>query len=138
MKIVIAQMNHETNTFSPVPTPIGRFARASSLPLEGEAAISANRGTGTAIGAFIELSEQAGAIITVPVSGHAWPSGPVEDQAYEYMCSRICDAVAQGCDAILLDLHGAMVTEALRRTHPSVWPWTCMPMSTLRWLKTLT
>ena len=82
MKIVIAQMNHETNTFSPVPTPIGRFARASSLPLEGEAAISANRGTGTAIGAFIELSEQAGATITVPVSGHAWPSGLVEDQAY--------------------------------------------------------
>ncbi|MCE2667501.1 MAG: M81 family metallopeptidase, partial [Limnohabitans sp.] len=34
MKIVIAQMNHETNTFSPVPTPISRFARANSLPLE--------------------------------------------------------------------------------------------------------
>ena len=61
MKIVIAQMNHETNTFSPVPTPISRFARANSLPLEGEAAITAIRGTGTAIGAFIELAEQAGA-----------------------------------------------------------------------------
>ena len=112
MKIVIAQMNHETNTFSPVPTPISRFARANSLPLEGEAAITAIRGTGTAIGAFIELAEQAGATISLPVSGHAWPSGLVEDKAYEYMCQRICDAVSEGCDAILLDLHGAMVTES--------------------------
>ena len=112
MKIVIAQMTHETNTFSPVPTPIGRFAKSSALPLEGEAAIQEMRGTGTAFGAFIELAEQAGATITVPVSGHAWPSGPVEDDAYEYMCKKICDAVSEGCDAILLDLHGAMVTQS--------------------------
>src|SRR3546814_8326855 len=29
------------------------------------------------------------------------------------MTDRICDAVAKGCDAILLHLHGAMVTESL-------------------------
>ena len=28
------------------------------------------------------------------------------------MAGRICDAVAQGCDAVLLDLHGAMVTRS--------------------------
>lgn len=110
MHIVIAQMKHETNTFSPVPTPLGRFASGSPLPLEGEAAIRAMRGTGSAIGAFIELAQKAGATITVPVAGNAWPSGPVEDQAFESMAGRICDAVAAGCDAILLDLHGAMVT----------------------------
>ena len=38
MKFVIAQMKHETNTFSPVPTPIGRFARGQALPVEGRAA----------------------------------------------------------------------------------------------------
>jgi len=26
MKLVIAQMKHETNTYSPVPTPLARFA----------------------------------------------------------------------------------------------------------------
>ena len=36
MKLVIAQMKHETNTFSPVPTPIGRFARGGPNPLEGD------------------------------------------------------------------------------------------------------
>jgi microcystin degradation protein MlrC len=112
MHIVIAQMKHETNTFSPVPTPIQRFAVGIPMPHEGPAGIKALRGTGSGIGAFIELAEKAGATITMPVAGSAWPSGPVEDQAFEYMAGRICDAVATGCDAILLDLHGAMVTQS--------------------------
>jgi len=113
MRVVIAQMKHETNTYSPVPTPLSRFATGGGLPLEGEAALSAYRGTGSAIGAFIELAEAAGAQIVLPVAANAWPSGPVEDAAYEYIAGRICAAVAAGCDAVLLDLHGAMVT----RTH---------------------
>ncbi len=117
MHIVIAQMKHETNTFSPVPTPIQRFAVGTPMPHEGEAGIKALRGTGSAIGAFIELAEKAGAKLTLPVAGSAWPSGPVEDAAFEYMAGRICDAVAKRStphvDAILLDLHGAMVTQSL-------------------------
>jgi microcystin degradation protein MlrC len=113
MKLVIAQMKHETNTFSPVPTPIGRFARGQALPFEGRAAYEAFKGTGSAIGAFIELAEEAGATIDTPIAANAWPSGPVEDEAFEYMATRICDAVARGCDAVLLDLHGAMVTQSL-------------------------
>jgi microcystin degradation protein MlrC len=35
----------------------------------------------------------------------------VADAAFEHMAGRICAAVAQGCDAVLLDLHGAMVTQ---------------------------
>ncbi len=112
MHLVIAQMKHETNTFSPVPTPIGRFATGGGLPPEGEAAVAAYRGTGSAIGAFIELAEQAGARYTIPVAGNAWPSGPVEDAAFEHMASRIVAAVAAGCDGVLLDLHGAMVTQS--------------------------
>ncbi len=112
MKLVIAQMKHETNTFSPVPTDLRRFARGQATPLEGEAIRAAFRGTGTAIGAFIELAEKAGAETLLPVAGNAAPSAPVQTQAYEWMAGRIMDAVAQGCDAALLDLHGAMVAEA--------------------------
>ncbi len=95
-----------------MPSPIGRFAVGTPMPLEGAAAIEALRGTGSAIGAFIELAEKAGASITLPVAGSAWPSGPVEDEAFEYMASRICEAAAGKPDAILLDLHGAMVTDS--------------------------
>ena len=38
MRVVIAMMKHETNTFSPVPTPIERFARGYPLPPRGEEA----------------------------------------------------------------------------------------------------
>jgi microcystin degradation protein MlrC len=112
MRIVIAQMKHETNTFSPVPTPLARFAGDSEVPLEGGDAYQAYKHTGSAIAAFIELCEEAGAEIVLPVAGNAWPSGPVEDSAFDYMAGRICAAVADGCDAVLLDLHGAMVTRS--------------------------
>lgn len=111
MRLVIAQMKHETNTFSPVPTDLARFARGRATPLEGEEIRAAFRGTGTGIGAFIALAEKAGAELLLPVAGSAAPSGPVHSAAYEYMAQRIVDAVAKGCDAVLLDLHGAMVTE---------------------------
>ncbi len=107
MKFLIAQMQHETNTFSPVPTPWEAFGKDG--PYLGKAALIAMRGTRMAIGAFIDIAEAAGAEIVLPVAGYASPSGPVDGKAYDRFCQLICDAAAQGCDAILLDLHGAMV-----------------------------
>ena len=57
MKLVIAQMKHETNTYSPVPTPLARFAVGGGAPPEGDAARAAYAGTGSAIAAFIELAD---------------------------------------------------------------------------------
>ena len=111
MRLLIAQMKHETNTFSPVPTPLARFARGAARPYEGDEIRAAFKGTGTAIGAFLELAERAGATMVLPVAGNAAPSGRVERAAFEYMAGRIVEAAAKGCDAILLDLHGAMVPE---------------------------
>ena len=68
MKLVIAQMKHETNTFSPVPTPLSRFAVGAEVPPHGEAAVAAYRGTGSAIAAFAltepDAGSDAGAIST--------------------------------------------------------------------------
>jgi microcystin degradation protein MlrC len=113
MKVVIAQMKHETNTFSPVPTPLSRFARGGGIPPEGKDAYAAFKGTGSAIGAFFDVAEAAGAEMVIPIAANAWPSGPVEDAAFEHIANRICAAVAEGCNAVLLDLHGAMVTQSL-------------------------
>ena len=111
MRLLIAQMKHETNTFSPVPTPLARFAHGAARPYEGEEIRAAFKGTGTAIGAFIEIAERAGAEMVLPIAGDAPPSGRVAAAAYEYIAGRIVEAAAKGCDAILLDLHGAMVPE---------------------------
>ena len=115
MRLILAMMQHETNTFSPVPTPLERFARGNTepIPFEGREAYDAFTNTGTALGGFIDVAEAEGAEMIFPIAASAWPSGVVEDAAYDYMTNKICDAVAEGCDGILLHLHGAMVTESL-------------------------
>src|SRR5271155_4536636 len=113
MRLLIAMMKHETNTFSPVPTPLQRFGHGPG-PLYGEAAIEAYRGTGSGLGAYLDLAEREGAEIVLPIAAGAPPSRPVEDAAYEHISGVICDAVAKGgFDGIMLDLHGAMVTETV-------------------------
>jgi microcystin degradation protein MlrC len=105
MKVLIARLNHETNTFSPVPTPLEAFA-----PTYGEDALRDNLGMRTAMAAFIDLARGLGATLVTPVSATSNPSGPVHAAAYDALTRRIVEA-APGCDAILLDLHGAMVAE---------------------------
>ena len=113
MRLLIAMMKHETNTFSPVPTPLARFGHGPG-PLYGEAAVRAYRGTGSGLGAYLDLAERERAEIVLPIAAGAPPSRPVEDAAYEHMAGVICEAVSKGgYDGIMLDLHGAMVTESL-------------------------
>ncbi|MEK7696221.1 MAG: M81 family metallopeptidase [Pseudomonadota bacterium] len=105
MKILIARLNHETNTYSPVATPLESFS-----PRYGAQGYRAAKGTRTAAGAFIDLAEAAGAEIVVPVIAGANPSGRVAADAYTHLTDTIV-AAAAGCDAVMLDLHGAMVAE---------------------------
>jgi microcystin degradation protein MlrC len=107
-KIVVAMMMHETNTFSPVPTPLAAFR-----PLAGEAAMAEFRDTNTQLGGFLEVARSADVDIVVPIAAGAHPSGYVERSAYEEMCGAIVGAVRDGCDAAFLALHGAMVAEHL-------------------------
>ena len=115
-RIAVAMMSHETNTFSPVVTDLARFSRGGAaehdqIPLAGEQAIATFTGTKSCLGGYLGVCRQEGAEVVVPVAGNAAPSGPVEDAAYEYMVQAIVDAV-HDCDAMLLDLHGAMVTRS--------------------------
>jgi microcystin degradation protein MlrC len=112
MRLLIAMMKHETNTFSPVPTPLARFGHGPG-PLYGEAAIQAYRGTGSGLGAYLDLAARERAEVVLPIAAGAPPSRPVEDAAFEHIADIICDAVRKGgFDGIMLDLHGAMVTES--------------------------
>ena len=110
MKIVAARLNHETNTFSPAPTPLAAFGPDG--PTFGAAAHAQARGTRTGLGAFIAAAEARDAQIVVAVNATANPSGRVHDEAFERMAASIVDAVREGCDLILLDLHGAMATQS--------------------------
>jgi microcystin degradation protein MlrC len=109
LRAVVAMMEHETNTFSPVPTPLRRFG-SPDVP-RGPEVYRLFKGTGTGIGGFLDVADEAGMEIVTPIAGNADPSGPVEADAYAVMCDAICEAIGRGCDVCFLDLHGAMVTE---------------------------
>ncbi len=109
MRILIAMMKHETNTFSPIVADWKRFQDWSAYL--GEDALKAYEGTGMPFGAYVELARAAGAEIITPVAAEAMPSGPVTEDAFNRMADPILDAVREGVDAAMLDLHGAMVTE---------------------------
>ncbi len=112
MRLMLATLSHETNTFSPVPTALERFCRDGKSLLSGQDAVEFYRGTGTCMGGYLAVADEIGAEVVVPLCASAPPSGPVDSDAYETCSRMITDAVQQGgFDALWLDLHGAMVTD---------------------------
>ncbi len=109
MRLLVAMMKHETNTFSPVVTDLDRFMAWGGYV--GDEAYKAYKGTGMPFGAYLDIAEAAGHEVVTPVAAEAMPSGPVKAEAYEFLTGKILDAVRDGVDACLLDLHGAMVAE---------------------------
>ena len=111
MKVGIAMMSHETNTFSPVITDLDRFSGGRSEPMQGGQVVSVYSDTASCLGGYIEVARQRGAEIVMGIAAGAPPSGPVENVAYEYMCDAIVE-LAGRVDALMLDLHGAMATKS--------------------------
>src|SRR6266567_5032555 len=109
-RYVIALIKHETNTFSPLPTPLSAFGHGNG-PAFGDAARERFAGTNTPMGAYLDLATRAGASIVTPVAAEAWPSNKSSRETFERLVRPLEDAVRAGCDAAFLDLHGAMVIE---------------------------
>jgi microcystin degradation protein MlrC len=114
MKCVVAMMQHETNTFSPLPTTLAAFGSGVGLemPPSGDVAVAIYGAADFAFAGMLAVANSHGAECVVPITAYAEPSSKVDDTAFDYICDQICDAVKQGCDAVLLDLHGAMVTQS--------------------------
>jgi microcystin degradation protein MlrC len=113
VRIFLAMLSHETNTFSNVPTDRGQF-EARDLSYGGEI-IEAYRGTGTCLGGMIGAAERLGVTLLPSVAASASPAGHVTRDIYEHVKERmLTDLEAAGrLDGVLLDLHGAMVPEGL-------------------------
>lgn len=110
MRILVAMIKHETNTFSPVITDLDRFMAWGGYV--GVEAYNAFKGTGMPFAAYIALAEDRGHEVVTPIAAEAMPSGKVAQNAYDFLNGQVLDAVrAGGIDACLLDLHGAMVAE---------------------------
>ena len=113
MRVFLAMMSHETNTFSNVPTDRAQF-EARHLHYGGEI-VETFRGTGTCLGGMIEAAERLGVRLVPSVAAAASPAGRVTRDIYTHVKDRLlADLAAAGpLDGVLLDLHGAMVPEGM-------------------------
>jgi microcystin degradation protein MlrC len=113
-RFVTAVFKQETNTFSPVPTPLEAFGRLGTDPgpAYGATALAAYKGVNEPVAAFIDIAEQEGAELVFPIAAEATPGGIVRDAVLDHAAEEIITALGAGCDALFLDLHGGMVTDS--------------------------
>ena len=113
MRIAVGCIGHETNTFSPVATTIDNFKKGSYH--RGDEIIAAFRGTRTITGGFLDVAEQLNLQPVPLLWTFATPSGMVEQAAYQTLKTEFLTLLQNvgELDGVLLDLHGAMVTDEL-------------------------
>ena len=117
MRLASGGIQHETNTFSTTPTTLADFIRYSQLgpQLEGgNAIIERYAGTGSIHGGYIDGAQAAGIELIPLLTATACPSGVVAQQAFDTMLGWFLERLENvlPVDGVLLDLHGAMVTES--------------------------
>ena len=109
-RYVIALIKHETNTFSPLPTTLSSFGHGNG-PASGAEARAQFENTNTPIAAYFDIARRENADVVIPVAAESWPSGRASRATFETLVQPLEAAVRAGCDAVMLDLHGAMVIE---------------------------
>jgi microcystin degradation protein MlrC len=114
MRIAIAGLMHESNTFSRTPTDRQAFESASLR--YGPALIAEWKDAHHEMGGFIEGAGRFGYELEPIVMAWATPAGPVTDDVLDLVCGRIIEqlrgrprSAGGDLDGLLLALHGAMV-----------------------------
>ena len=116
MRIASGGVQHETNTFSNTPTTLEDFIRDSQCGPElagGQTIVDRYADTGCIHGGYIAGAQDEGYQLLPLLSAKATPSGIVCQQAFDKILKEFLDRLEQmlPVDGVLLDLHGAMVTE---------------------------
>ncbi len=109
MRIAIGGMCHESNSFSTEITTLDDFRRWSLT--EGDALIEQWRDSDSELAGVIDVVEQEHVDLVPTCMAWAAPSGPIEDDAVDWIVARITDGLrrAEGVDGVILSLHGASV-----------------------------
>jgi microcystin degradation protein MlrC len=111
-RIAVAGFQHETNTFAPFPTDLPAFERGGAWPplTRGGGLRDRFRGLNVPLSGFLDACPHE----TMPILwAGAEPGGYVAADAFDAIAGEIVDGIAAARpDAVYLDLHGAMVTEA--------------------------
>ena len=108
MRIGIASLSHESNTFASFPTTLSDFRI-----VRGRELIEQYRSTFHEVGGFIAGADEYGYEMVPLLGAVATPAGAVQAEAYEALSGELVALIsdAMPLDGLLLGLHGAMVAE---------------------------
>jgi microcystin degradation protein MlrC len=114
MRIAIGGFAHESSTFATVPTTLADFEKV--ILCEGEDVINKYGKTATGIGGFVAAARDFNFEVVPTIAAWAMPAGPVTAEATTVITNRLLKHLRQAVisgkvDGVLLDLHGAMVSE---------------------------
>ena len=130
MRVAVAGLLHESNTFLPVPTEYEDFASTSLT--RGAALLERWQGAKHELGGLIDGARQAGFTVVPAMAAFAVPSGAIDPAAFERLVDELLESLRQASpfDGLLLALHGATVAasfpdadgEILRRVRALLGP----------------
>ena len=111
MKIFVAQLLTESNTFAPAPTGLGGFEEYGIY--RGDASVKAAESTGDSLHFIRTMLEADGHEMIESVCAFAQPSGRTVRSVYEDLREQILADLqaALPIDAVQLWLHGAMASD---------------------------
>ncbi len=109
-RVLSAEINHETNTFSILPTTLNSYQARRYL--RGEEIRKAMSGTNTEMSAHIDAAQRYGWELVQPIAAQATPAGKTTAETWSALSGAVLQACGEGdFDGVLLALHGAMVTQ---------------------------
>jgi len=113
-RVLIGEFKHETNTFITKKTGMKDY-KERYIKI-AEEIIPFFKGTKSEIGAFIDVGKEENLDLIPSIAANAWPGGAVERDVFEMVRNSIINTISKSepIDAILLSLHGAMVTEDIQ------------------------
>lgn len=108
MRIAIAQIIHESNTFAPHTTPLSDFRIR-----RGAEIVQFYTGAHNEVTGFLEGATKYGFEAVPTFCANATPSGTVQAAAFDWLADELVNQLkaAGAIDGILLSLHGAFVAE---------------------------
>jgi microcystin degradation protein MlrC len=112
MRLAVAEIKQEANTFSPVATTLDTF-RAEHL-LEGRGILTALADTNTEVCGFVDRVAREDVEIVPLIAASAVSSGPWSAECYSYLRDGLLNRLSDAgpVDGLFMALHGAMVADA--------------------------
>jgi microcystin degradation protein MlrC len=110
-RVAVAGFMHESNSFNLDRTALADFVRRPTEP--AAEALAHWEKSQDVISGFVEGARRFGLELVPTLVASATPKGPVTAEAYETLTREMIERIraAGKIDGLLLDLHGAMVTE---------------------------